>query len=145
MHPALRSWRNDLPPNIVRLLAYLGAVALLSMASAHFSQSPKVMGAITPVHPPEWIAIERPFAAFALSIPEAADVPASYTIRRHAEGNGRKDILTLGEPDSGAFVALSNKAPPIRRGFIANLRTFAINRALFHETEPRYTALDTSR
>jgi hypothetical protein len=109
MHPALRSWRNDLPPNIV--LAYLGAVALLSMASAHFSQSPKVMGAITPVHPPEWIAIERPFAAFALSIPEAADVQASYTIRRHAEGNGRKDILTLGEPDSGAFVALSNKAP----------------------------------
>jgi hypothetical protein len=36
MHPALRSWRNDLPPNIVRLLAYLGAVALLSMAAAHF-------------------------------------------------------------------------------------------------------------
>jgi len=33
MHPALRSWRNDLPPNIVRLLAYLGAIAPLSMAS----------------------------------------------------------------------------------------------------------------
>jgi hypothetical protein len=62
----------------VRLLAYLGAVALLSMASAHFSQSPKVMGAITPVHPPEWIAIERPFAAFALSIPEAADAGKLY-------------------------------------------------------------------
>ena len=72
------------------------------MASAHFSQSPKVMGAITPVHQPEWIEIERPFAAFALSIPEAADVPASYAIRRHAVGNGRKDILTLGEPDSAA-------------------------------------------
>jgi hypothetical protein len=102
MHPALRSWRNDLPPNIVRLLAYLGAIALLSMASAHFSQSPKVMGAITPVHQPEWIDIERPFAAFALSIPEAADVPASYAIRRHGVGNGRKDILTLGEPDGTA-------------------------------------------
>ena len=102
MHPALRSWRNDLPPNIVRLLAYLGAIALLSMASAHFSQSPKVMGAITPVHQPEWIDIERPFAAFALSIPEAADVPAGYAIRRHSVGNGRKDILTLGDPDSTA-------------------------------------------
>jgi hypothetical protein len=52
MHPALRSWRNDLPPNIVRLLAYLGAIALLSMASAHFSKSPKVMGVITPMHQP---------------------------------------------------------------------------------------------
>ena len=102
MHPALRSWRNDLPPNIVRLLAYLGALALLSMASAHFSQSPKVMGAITLLHPPQWVDIERPFAAFALSIPEAADVPASYAIRRHGEGNGRKDILTLGESDSAS-------------------------------------------
>jgi hypothetical protein len=102
MHPALRSWRNDLPPNILRLLAYLGALALLSMASAHFSRSPKVTGATTPVHQPGWIDIERPFAAFALSIPEAADVPASYRIRRHTVGNGRKDILTLGEPDSAA-------------------------------------------
>jgi len=102
MHPALRSWRNDLPPNIVRMLAYLGAIALLSMAGAHFFKSPKVMGAITPVHQPGWIDIDRPFAAFALSIPEAADVSASYTIRRHTIGNGRKDILTLGDPDSVA-------------------------------------------
>src|SRR5262245_34296677 len=72
MHPAPRSWRNELQPNIVRLLAYLGAIALLSMAGAHFSRSPKVMGAITPVHQ-GWIDIERPFAAFALSIPEAAE------------------------------------------------------------------------
>src|SRR5262249_337716 len=91
MHPAPRSWRNELQPNIVRLLAYLGAIALLSMAGAHFSRSPKVMGAITPVHQ-GWIDIERPFAAFALSIPEAADTA----------GNGRKAILTLGEPDGAA-------------------------------------------
>ena len=58
------------------------------------------MSAITPVHQPEWVEVERPFPAFALSIPEAADVPSSYAIRRHAEGGGRKDILTLGEPDS---------------------------------------------
>ena len=53
-------------------------------------------------HQSEWIEIERPFPAFALSIPEAADVPSSYAIRRHAEGGGRKDILSLGEPDSAA-------------------------------------------
>jgi hypothetical protein len=100
MHPALRSWRDELPRRFVRLLAYLGAVAVLSIGAAHVFQSPKVMSVITPVHPPDWIDVERPFQAFALSIPEAADVPASYTIRRHAEGGGRKDILTLGEPDS---------------------------------------------
>lgn len=100
MHPALRSWREELPTSFVRFLAYLGAVALLSIGAAHVSQSPKVMTTITPVHQPDWIEVERPLPAFALSIPEAADMPASYVIRRHAEGGGRKDILTLGEPDS---------------------------------------------
>ena len=65
-----------------------------------FSISPTIRA--TPVQQPEWIEIERPFPAFALSIPEAADVPSSYAIRRHVEGGGRKDILTLGEPDSVA-------------------------------------------
>lgn len=100
MHPALRSWREELPTSFVRLLAYLGAVALLSIGAAHVSQSPKVITPIMPVHQPEWIEVERPFPAFALSIPEAADMPASYVIRRHAGGGGRKDILTLGKPDS---------------------------------------------
>jgi hypothetical protein len=82
MHPALRSWREELPTSFVRLLAYLGAVALLSIGAAHVSQSPKVMTPITPVHQPEWIEVERPFPAFALSIPEAADMPARYVIQR---------------------------------------------------------------
>jgi len=99
MHPALQSWREELPSSIVRFLAYLGAIALLSIGSAHVFQSPKMMTAITPVHQPEWIEVERPFRGFALSIPEAADVPSNYTVRRHANGGGRKDILTLGETD----------------------------------------------
>jgi hypothetical protein len=99
MHPVLRSWRDELPASIVRLLAYLGGVALLSIASAQVFQSPKMMTAITPVHRPEWIEVERPFRAFALPIPEAADVPSDYVIKRHIESGGRKDILTLGDAD----------------------------------------------
>jgi hypothetical protein len=102
MHPVLQSWRDELPSSLVRLLAYLGAVATLSMAAAHISEPQKVMNDITPVHWSEWIDIQRPFPAFTLSIPEAADVAAGYSIRRHALGNGRKDILTLGDPDSAA-------------------------------------------
>ncbi|MFZ2090890.1 MAG: hypothetical protein WAU99_04070 [Pseudolabrys sp.] len=60
------------------------------------------MSNITPVYRSEWVDIERPFPAFVLSIPEAADVPANYAIRRHAEGGGRKDILELGEPAGAA-------------------------------------------
>jgi len=102
MHPALHSWRDDLPAALIRLLAYLAALALLSIALAHFFQSKSVMEAITPLARSPWIEIEKPFPAFALSIPEATDVTAGYAIRRHAVGNGRKDILTLGDADSAA-------------------------------------------
>jgi hypothetical protein len=101
VHPALHSWREELPTKFVRLLAYLGGIAVLSIIAAQVFQSPPVMSAITPAHHSEWTEIERPFPAFALSIPEAADMPTSYVIRRH-EGGGRKDILSLGEPDGAA-------------------------------------------
>jgi len=102
MHHALHSWRDELPSNFVRLLAYLCAVALLSIAAARLFEPPKAIGAITPVHESEWIEIERPFPAFALSIPEAAEVAAAYAIHRHAGGGGRKDILELGDADGTA-------------------------------------------
>ena len=98
MHPALHSWRDELPAAFVRGLAILCGLAVLSVFCAWLFQSPPVMSAIQPIHQSEWIEIDRPFPAFALSIPEAADVPASYAIHRHAEGSGRKDILALGEP-----------------------------------------------
>jgi len=99
MHPALHSWREELPTTLVRILAYVGGMAALSIAAAQVFQSPPVMSAIKPIHQSDWIEIERPFPAFALSIPEAADAPSSYAIQRHADGGGRKDILALGEPD----------------------------------------------
>jgi hypothetical protein len=102
MHPALHSWRDDLPAILIRLLAYLAAGALLSILAAQLFQSKNGIDAIVPADRSAWIEIEKPFPAFALSIPEAADVPAGYTIRRHATGNGRKDILTLGDANGVA-------------------------------------------
>lgn len=101
MHPALHSWRDELPGHFVRALAYVGGLAVISIVAAEFFQSsPPLNNAITPVHRSAWIEVERPFPAFALTIPEAASQPSTYAIRRHAEGSGRKDILTLGEPDA---------------------------------------------
>lgn len=102
MHPVLHSWRDDLSPTLVRLFAYLGGLALLSIGAALVFQSPAMLDAIAPASRSEWIEIERPFPAFALSIPEAIDQPETYAIRRHAEGGGRKDIIGLGNPDSPA-------------------------------------------
>jgi hypothetical protein len=99
MHPALHSWREDLPATFVRMLAYMGAIAVLSIVAARFFQSPPEMQAITPAHQSEWVEIERPYPAFDLVIPEAADVPSRYALWRNTAGGGRKDVLTLGEPD----------------------------------------------
>ncbi len=102
MHPALYSWREQLPATIVRLLAYVGGLALLSIAAAQVFQSPAPIDAIKPADPAPWSEVARPFPAFALSIPEAADAPAHYAVRYNRYGAGRKDILSLGEPDGPA-------------------------------------------
>jgi hypothetical protein len=124
MHPALHSWRDDLPPILVRFLAYVGGIALLSTIAAHFFQSPPVMDAITPVHRSAWIEIERPFPAFALSIPEAADVPVNYAIRRHGEGGGRKDIISLGQADGVApYLQVEIYRPGVEQPRFADAKT----------------------
>lgn len=102
MHPALSSWREAFPATVVRVLAYVGGAAALSMAAAHLVQSPPSMAPIAAVHTAGWIDVDRPFPAFALAIPEAGDTPAQYQIRRHEAGGGRKDILTLGTPSGSA-------------------------------------------
>jgi hypothetical protein len=100
VHPALYSWREQLPATIVRMLAYVGGVAVLSIAAAQIFQSRPPMAAIKPIDRPQWSEIERPFPAFALSIPEAAEAPSHYVILRNIRGGGRKDILSLGEADA---------------------------------------------
>jgi hypothetical protein len=102
MHPALNSWRDKLPATFVRMLAYLGGLTLLSVGAAQVFQSRQAIDPISAVDRPAWIEIEKPFPAFALSIPEAAGVPSHYAIMRHRDGGGRKDVLSLGEPDSAA-------------------------------------------
>ena len=102
MHPALYSWREQLPATLVRLLAYLGGITVLSIAAAYIFQSRPAINPINAADRPQWVEIEKPFPAFVLAIPEAAGVPAHYTILRHRAGAGRKDILSLGEPDGTA-------------------------------------------
>jgi hypothetical protein len=83
------------------MLAYLGAAAVLSMAAAQFFQSATMRNALAPAPRDSWITIRKPYPAFTLSIPEAADAPTQYAIRRDVEGGGRQDILSLGEPNGG--------------------------------------------
>ena len=60
------------------------------------------MDPIKPADRPQWTVVDKPFPAFALAIPEAAGAPSHYAILRNRDGGGRKDILSLGDPDSAA-------------------------------------------
>lgn len=80
------------------------------MAAEVFSPAP-VAAVPAPVARPDWIAIEKPWPAFEISLPEI-DAQPHYAIRRHPFGGGRKDILTFGEPGrSLRFVAIEIYRP----------------------------------
>jgi hypothetical protein len=100
--PRLYSWREDWQAALVRGLAVLCGLFVLSFVAALVFQSPALVTATAPKPKPDWIEIDKPFPAFALSIPEAADAPFTYAIRRHAAGGGRLDILNLGTQDADA-------------------------------------------
>lgn len=102
MVPGSDSSREDWQAAIVRGLAVLCGLAVLSIVAARVFQTPAVATATAPKPRAAWIEIDKPFPAFALSIPEAADAPFHYAIRRNVAGNGRLDVLTLGTRDGDA-------------------------------------------
>lgn len=88
-----RSWRGV----FVRTLAYIGGIATLSVVAAELFQSAPVVAAVEPAPRAEWVTVAKPYPAFDLTLHEMTE-EQRYTIRRHSEGGGRKDILSWGEP-----------------------------------------------
>jgi hypothetical protein len=85
-------WRGAL----VRILAYLGAICALSVIASEFLKQPDALALTEPAPRPAWIEVANPWPAFQLDAPAFGD-DTDYAIRRHAEGGGRKDILSFGE------------------------------------------------
>jgi len=83
------------PSSLVQGLAYVGGLAAVALFAVFIAQTPKVLAASETKA--EWREVERPYPAFALTIPEAGEAPTAYSILRHATGGGRKDILSLGD------------------------------------------------
>jgi len=102
VHPALRDWRDEVHSTLLRLIAYLCGLAVLSIAAAHVFRPPPPDVVVIEKPKAEWTEVERPYPAFSLIIPEAADAPTSYAIKRHLTGGGRKDIIALGDPNGTA-------------------------------------------
>jgi hypothetical protein len=105
VRPASYSVPDDIRATFVRLLAYMGGLAVLAVAAASFFAAPKTLIAAIGAAPepqPAWSTVERPYPAFELLMPELAGSTYSYAIQRRVKDGARKDLLSWGEPaDAG--------------------------------------------
>ena len=103
---------GDFRATIVRILAYMGGLAILAIAAAGFFRAPDVVAAIQPASRPEWINVGRPHPAFDMQMPELAAASFNYTILRRDDDGARKDVLTWGEPGAiGPYVMVEIYRP----------------------------------
>jgi hypothetical protein len=99
VRPAAYSVPDDIRATLVRLLAYMGGLAVLAVAAASLFQGPQGIAALVraPAAQPAWRTVERPYPAFELLMPELAGSAYTYAIQRRAADGGRKDILSWGD------------------------------------------------
>jgi hypothetical protein len=94
--PVAYSLSEDIRATLVRVLAYMGGLALVAIAAASFFHVPSPVAAAAPSPHRQWIEVERPYPAFELAMPELAAIPANYAIWRRSADSARKDVLTWG-------------------------------------------------
>ncbi len=92
---------GDIRATVVRLLAYMGALAILAIAAASLFRAPSSVAAVQPAPQPEWINVGRPHPAFDMQMPELAADGFNYAILRRNADKARKDVLSWGEPAGG--------------------------------------------
>jgi hypothetical protein len=98
--PALYSVSENLRGTLVRVLAYMGALALFAIVAASFFRTTAFVATVDAPPRPQWIKVARPYAAFELLAPELAAVPFDYSILRRPADGARKDVLTWGSAAS---------------------------------------------
>lgn len=93
IHLALAAFADEVVGTLARLIAYVGALALLCIVGlAALGQIPDLRDD-APADKPGWSVADRSHPAFALSKPDSSEKTNSYIILRHPEG-GRRDVLS---------------------------------------------------
>jgi hypothetical protein len=112
VQPVSTSVPGDIRATIVRMLAYMGGLAILAIAAASFFRPPAGVAAVEPPPAPEWVNVERPRPAFALAMPELAADRSDYAIERRTADGARKDVLSFGEAaGDGPYVSVEIYRP----------------------------------
>ena len=117
MQPASYSIPDDIRATLVRLLAYMGALAALAVAAASVFAAPAdIVAALgsASAQRPAWSTVERPYPAFELLMPELIASTYTYAIQRRARDGARKDLLSFGEPaEAGPYAMVEIYRPAV--------------------------------
>jgi hypothetical protein len=92
IHLALRSFVDECRGVTVRLIAYVGTLALIAIAATRLWAELPVAGTLEPATRAGWSVATRSYPAFAVSQVDSLGKIETYDIFRHPEG-GRRDVL----------------------------------------------------
>jgi hypothetical protein len=93
IHPALQSAADEFTAVAARLLAYMGVLAFLVMGGISVFNHIEFDIGDAPIARTGWGPASRPKPSFAVSQFDSSAKTEVYSVLRHAEGGGRKDVL----------------------------------------------------
>jgi len=121
IHPALLSFADECTGVLARLIAYVGALALLAIIGVSLWDELPVRGIGDPAAKSAWSVPARAYPAFAVSQFDLPGKTEAYEILRHP-GGGRKDVFRWAAPGERPIAELeiyrpggelSQSGPPI--------------------------------
>jgi hypothetical protein len=91
-HPALRSFADECTGVLARLIAYVGALALIAIVGVSLWDELPLRGVGDSAAKSAWSLAARSYPAFAVSQFDSSGKTEAYEISRHPDG-GRKDVF----------------------------------------------------
>jgi hypothetical protein len=92
IHPALRGFADECTGVLARLIAYLGALALIAIIGVSLWDELPIRHIADPAAKSAWSVPTRAYPAFAVSQFDLSGKTEAYEILRHPQG-GRKDVF----------------------------------------------------
>jgi hypothetical protein len=100
----LASFADEVCATLARLIAYVGALALIAILALGLWRQFDAPDPAEPAGQSGWTIADGAVPAFALRLTDQPDKSATYTVLRHAKG-GRKDIIRWGASDERPALA----------------------------------------